>query len=272
MTLHKNLETLSQIDYTSAAEINAGGHLLVSLLQHYGAFSYPVAQSPEIKKIRVCCETWLCKTANGVAALPSHQSLQALSFYDLLHRVIFARPGTDLVDRQFERAFQTYLGGDTRVDEITLMQTIDNGLRFGNPAYTGSPRVWFDKTISLWFKEIRHKVESGSHTPSAPDFDKAALLLGQDLSTFTQRQQLVKEQISRYYLVLCAGDPSSDGVILLSMLRFVSAALNLSPLNDRIAALRQQLIALLSATPTLPAADRTAFALDLSALTPAQAV
>ena len=272
MTPCVNLAEISNTDYTSAVQINAAGHLLLSLLQHHGGFGYPVVHTPELNTVRRQCEIWLQKTASHAPVLPAGEVLQALPFYDLLHRVIFCRPGASLINRQFERAFRTFLGGDSSVDEVSLMQTIGNGLRFGDEAYSGAPRVWFDSTLRYWFNDIRHTVDTGAQKPSAADFDKAAVLLGENLASLTPRQQHFKEKISRHYLSHCANAQTADSSPLLSMLRFTGAALNLSPLDDHITALRQHLITLLTSSPTLSSADRAAFTLDLAALTHAHAV
>lgn len=272
MTPCVNLAEISNTDYTSAVQINAAGHLLLSLLQHHGGFGYPVAYTPELNALRRQCEIWLQETARHAPGLPAGEVLHALPFYDLLHRVIFCRPGASLVNRQFERAFQSFLGGDSTVDEVSLMQTIGNGLRFGDEAYSGAPRVWFDSTLRYWFNDIRHTVNTGTKTPSGADFDKAAVLLGENLASLTPRQQHFKEKISRHYLSHCSNAQTADSSTLLSMLRFTGAALNLSPLDDHITALRQHLITLLTSSPTLSSADRAAFTLDLAALTYAHAV
>ena len=273
MTDYTRLADTTRIDFTSASEVNATGHLLVSLLQHHGGFQYPPLTSPGLKHIQRQCAAWLSQLSRHAAMIAPHEVLQAITYYDILHRVTTGKPGAQLVNTQIIRAFSAATDGDTRVDETELMQAIDNGRRMADPLHTSGPHnTWFVATLRRWLTQMQTSDFSIS-TSATPDrqLNRASIILAQSPALLPGLKELRKE-IASGYLRYCEQTLHADAPTLLAMLRFTGAILSAIPGHNRVSPLRHSLIGALSSSPTLHPAHRAAFTLDLAALSRAEAV
>ena len=290
MTDYTRLADTTRIDFTSAGEVNATGHLLVSLLQHHGGFQYPPLTSPGLKHIQRQCAAWLSQLSRHAAMIAPHEVLQAIAYYDILHRVTTGKPGTQLVNTQIIRAFSAATDGDTRVDETELMQAIDNGRRMADPLHTSGPHnTWFVATLRKWLTQMQTSDFSIS-TSATPDrqLNRASIILAQSPALLPGLKEIRKE-IASGYLRYCEQTLHADAPTLLAMLRFTGAILSATPAlsaipgHNRVSPLRHSLIGALSSSPPRPPgppppitpphpAHRAAFTLDLAALSRAEAV
>lgn len=151
-------------DFRTTESLSTLGRQLVGQLQQHDAFAHNrLPSSPALRHTLLDCRQWLESVEKTIESIPPGQALNLLSCYDLIHRVTLRSTGRDFINRQFMRAFNARIHGDTSVSETDLMEAIAQGLRMRDPLYFDKPLTWYTLTLEQWTREHR---PTQSHPPT----------------------------------------------------------------------------------------------------------
>lgn len=252
------------VDYTDCEEIAGYGHLLLSLLQR--TLEYNCTSTPSISAAPIiqASKEWLRLVEKNIISLSAKDTIKALSYYDILHRLVYRTPSSEsFLNDSYMRVFNARINGDFEISDSQLYQVVSDRLRFRDNVYFDKLLRWHVLTLSAWYKEILHcgKFFNVSHLES---LGRVTQILSSDLFAFCGAgEERFKQRLVEEYLPGIKDLVSLCGKTLCGLLMLVRKArgkyIGLDEGNEYDA----RIMSLLIDAPDITLYDRQAFRLDI---------
>lgn len=259
------LPDISQVDFTCAADIEGSASLIFTLANRLQIFLPAASRAGEKAELRRQAKTWVNNVERHLGSLTMGDSLTALDYYDLIHRIAFNAPAdSGYLNRHKLNAFDSYMRGDTTVNAYTLQHTVAQEIRRRNRAFFGQPLRWESVCLDRWHKQF----PCGCSLTPLGDYDtlqRVTLLLSADLWAFeTRNEAAYKRRLFDSHDRYLDHTNTMDTPTLSALNRFLSAGapyLTSSDFLTREAAITRALLT----RPDLNPYTRAALTLSLSA-------